>query len=257
MKISLNILLILFAFNLSVSAQKDWSNLSPNQKIKLAKKEQKAAKKDPAYLALMDEALVLFQSGDFEEAREVYNKAHELRPDNVYPLVMLDDIEVAMSMPVEEVIVEEEVIIETETIEELPVEEEIVQELIIEEKVVETPEQEVEIIETEVIEEETVETEIAVPIGSDLITTKEPETVQRSEKVVIEHPVKIYEEDGVYREDFKEGSANIEQITIVNKGASTVYRKVSHSWGAVYYFENGNAIFKTEWEKMLSELEKD
>lgn len=243
-------LLITFAtFSFSATAQQDWSKLSASQKIKLAKKEQKAAKKDPTYLALMDEALALFQSGKYDEAKSAYEKAHELRPDNVYPMVMLDDIEIAMTLPQVEPEIEEA---EAEIIaEEIAIE-------VLEEEIIE---EEIEIIEEEIlaeelmIEEAEVDSEIVIAERAEPL--KSPVATKKTEKVIVNHPAKVYEEDGVYKENFKEGSANVEQITIVEKGASTIYRKVSHSWGAVYYFENGNAIFKTEWEKMLADLPKD
>jgi len=251
-------LLFLFIFvHTSVLAQKDWSNLSPNQKIKLAKKEQKAAKKDPEYLKLMDEALVLFQEGKFEEAKRKYTEAHNRRPDNVYPMVMLDDIEVAMNLPQEET--KEEV-----------VEEEIIQEISEKEIAIESLEEEIlqeennievqidEMAEEEKLEEESIEkedTQIVVPVEPEVVINREIKA--NTEKTVIIHPPKIYENDGVYREKLKEGNADVEQITIVEKGQATVYRKVTHAWGAVYYFENGDAIFKSEWEKVVSEIEKD
>jgi len=49
----------------------------------------------------------------------------------------------------------------------------------------------------------------------------------------------------------------VNQITIVEKGVSTVYREVIHSWGAKYYFKNEEAITEKEWDKLNSTLEKD
>ena len=257
MKIISTILFLFIFIQLPVLAQNDWSKLSPNQKIKLAKKEQKAAKKDPEYLKLMEEALVLFQDGKFEEAKEKYSAAHNRRPDNVYPIVMLDDIEIAMNLPVVET--EEEIV--EEEIEEEIINEEIAIEILEEEIMEEENEIEVEIDEVaidEIAEEETLEkenTQIVVPVEPEVVINREIKS--STEKTVINHPPKVYEKDGVYRENLKEGNADVEQITIVEKGQSTVYRKVSHAWGAVYYFENGDAIFKSEWEKVVAEIEQD
>lgn len=257
MKITSTLFFLFVFIQLPVLAQKDWSNLSANQKIKLAKKEQKAAKKDPEYLKLMEEALVLFQDGKFEEAKEKYSAAHSRRPDNVYPMVMLDDIEVAMNLPQVET---QEEIVEEEIIEEI-IEEEIAIERLEEEILEEENEIEAEIDELAIDEieiEEAVEkdnTQIVVPIEPEVVINREIKA--NNEKTVINHPPKVYEKDGVYRENLKEGNADVEQITIVEKGQATVYRKVSHAWGAVYYFENGDAIFKSEWEKVVAELEED
>lgn len=257
MKIISTLLFLFIFFQSGVLAQKDWSNLSPNQKIKLAKKEQKEAKKDPEYLKLMDEALVLFQDGKFEEAKRKYTEAHNRRPDNVYPMVMLDDIEIAMNLPQEKTTEE---IVEEQVVEEI-IEEEIAIESLEEEVLQEENEIEVEIDEMAVeekIEEEAIEnedTQIVVPVEPEVVINREIKA--NTEKTVINHPPKVYENDGVYRENLKEGNADVEQITIVEKGQTTIYRKVTHAWGAIYYFEDGNAIFKSEWEKIVSETEKD
>lgn len=256
MKIASTLLFLIIFIQLPALAQQDWSNLSPNQKIKLAKKEQKEAKKDPEYLKLMEEALVLFQEGKFEEAKEKYSAAHTRRPDNVYPMVMLDDIEVAMNLP------------QVETTEEI-VEKEIIEEIIDEEIAIESPEEEIleaeieieveiEDVTIEEIEEEPLEkenTQILVPVEPEVVINREIKA--STEKTIINHPPKVYEKDGVYREKLKEGNADVEQITIVEKGIGTVFRKVSHAWGAVYYFKDGDAISKSEWEKVLAELEED
>ena len=117
--------MIAFFFGTKFSlAQEDFSNMSPKQRIKVAKKEQKAAKKDKEYLALMDEALIAFQAKDYSKAQDLYQKAHERRPDNVYPMVMLDDI--ALAIEAEEKQVEtEEILVEEEVIEEKPQEQEV------------------------------------------------------------------------------------------------------------------------------------
>ena len=246
----LTTLLLFFAFVLSNNSfgQSDWSKMTANQKIKLAKKEQKAAKKDPEYLKLMEEALALFQDGKFDEAKNLYTAAHNRRPDNVYPMVMLDDIEVAMNMPIVEEIVEE-VIIEETVVEEITP--------IIEEENAEVVE-EIKVVEDEKVEEIAVEPEpIVVPIATEKKLEEEKKEITVNEKVVIEHPVKVYDEDGVYKEDLKEGNATINQVTIVEKGVAVVFRKVSHPWGAVYFFQNGDPITKSEWNKMQERIAED
>lgn len=273
MKLFTIILLFIFGLNLSVFAQDDWSKMSPNQKIKLAKKEQKAAKKDPEYLKIMDEALVLFQDGQFDEAKEKYTAAHNRRPDNVYPMVMLQDIDVAMELQITEEEIEEEIIVE-EIIEEEIIAEEVIAEevvpevpensIIVEEVIAieEEPIVEEDIMEEEVIEEAIIiEEEIAIETAPILVPNDTEIEIAKAEKpaktetiTTIVHPPKEYAEDGVYREELKEGNAKVDQITIVEKGVATVYRKVIHAWGAIYYFQNGDPIFEAEWDKLLEEI---
>ena len=250
MKLKISITLGLLVFSLSMFAQQDWSKLSPKQKIKLAKKEQKAAKKDPEYLIIMDEALILFQNREFEKAKEKYAIAHERRPDNVYPMVMLDDIEIAMTLPVEEQKQEEQVPEEIV----IDVDEEIIEKRIEQYQVEEMKEEQIEVIASPIIEPEAID----LPEDPEIAISKAEKPVRQAELVApVVQAQKEYLNDGVYRESLKEGSATIDQVTIVVKGVSTVYRKVSHSWGAVYYFKNEDPIFDTEWDKLISEIEKD
>lgn len=245
MKLKLSISILFIIISLSAYTQTDWSKLSANQKIKLAKKEQKEAKKDPEYLQMMDEAMRLFQEGQYEKAKEKYAQAHLRRPDNVYPMVMLDDIEIAMNLPKEE-LVEEEV----------PVSEPEIEVILIEEPALEEDQN----IENSEIKEEIIveEKEINLPKDPEKTTPVVAKPERRSElKSPATQVQKSYENDGVYRESLKEGSAKVEQITIVEKGISTVYRRVDHSWGATYFFKNGEAITEKEWDNLMSELEKN
>lgn len=245
MKLKLSISILLIMISLTSYAQTDWSKLSANQKIKLAKKEQKEAKKDPEYIQMMDEAMLLFQEGQFEKAKEKYTQAHLRRPDNVYPMVMLDDIEIAMNLPKEEMVEEE-----------IPLAEPEVEIIIVEEPA---------LLEDQNIDNSKVEEEILVE-EKEIIIPKDPEktapiVAKPERKAEVKNPStqvqKSYENDGVYRESLKEGSAKVDQITVVEKGVSTVYRRVDHSWGATYFFKNGEAITEKEWDNLMLELEKN
>jgi hypothetical protein len=246
MKLKLSVSIIFLIVSLSISAQDKWTKLSPNQKIRIAKKEQKEAKKDPEYNLLMEEAMLLFQSGEYEKAKEKYLEAHNRRPDNVYPMVMLDDVEIALKQtPVKK----DEIPVETPPIENLA-----------EDVPVEAPATELpgNIEDTDVEEEIISNKEVKLPVDPE----KTPVVVAKPErKAELKTPAtqvqKEYKNDGVYRETLKEGSANVNQITIVEKGVSTIYREVIHSWGAKYYFKNKEAITEKEWEKLISDLEKN
>lgn len=251
MRKQLIVTLLFFAISILFYGQDEWSTMSAKQKIKIAKKEQKAAKKDPEYLKLMDEALLLFQKGNYKDAQRKYQEAHDRRPDNVYPKVMLEDIDIAMSLPEEE---KEEVIVE-EPIQE-PIEEEVLLVVTpeIAEPAVEKPQ---ESEENNSKEEEIVETEVvALPQEVEKPTTVEKPKPQPERTTTRVQVQKEYLSDGVYKDSFKEGNADVEQIKIVKKGIETTYRKVSHSWGAIYYFKGENDISKKEWEDLLIEIEK-
>jgi len=248
------VLLIFLGVPGNTFAQKDFSELTPKQKIRLGKKEQKAAKKDAEYLQLMSEALVLFQQKEYDKANSKYDSAHKRRPNNVYPLIMMDDIEIAKNtLPTE-----------PEPQEEFATQIDIIENEIIEPE--ETPEVVIEPLPLEVESKEEVKEEIVedIPVHSETIVDNTPEKIEKQIVIVPKpEPVKptkfeepVYENDGVYRETLKEGSATIQQITIVEEGKSTVIRKVSHSWGAVYYFLNKEAITKQEYQKLVDKLEE-
>lgn len=237
----ITLILLLFIFSGS-KAQNSFSNLSPKQKIKLAKKEQKAAKKDKEYIQLMDEALILFQDQHFLDAKSKYESASKRRPDNVYPLVMLDDIEIAINAQKEEI--KQEEIAETTIPESIILEEEI----IISNKIIAIEEDPIAIENKEIIVPLDTEKEIADNIKPD----------EKKEILIVKpRAQKVYKDDGVYFSEFKEGSAQVSQIEIIKKGVNTSYRMVVHSWGATYYFKGSDPITKDEWLKINEELEKD
>jgi len=236
------ITLLFFVISIAFYGQDDWSKLSAKQKIKIAKKEQKAAKKDPEYLKLMDDALLLFQEGKYDEAITKYQAAHKRRPDNVYPVVMLEDIEVALNLPVED---QTEITTEAIEIEAIPE---------IEEEITDTK---VEIQQNDA-QKETVEPEVIVLPKE----VEKPATVtrpsQHAEQTTTRTQVqREYLNDGIYKDSFKEGNADVEQVKIVEKGVETVYRKVSHPWGAIYYFKGEDSISEKEWIDLLIEIKED
>ncbi len=96
------IITLLLASGLTSFAQ---PRLSPIEKAELAAKELEEAKNDPAFLKAMDEAHQLFESQSYEQAIAKYEEASKLRPQNVYPSVIIYDIQLEMGKP----FVEEEV----------------------------------------------------------------------------------------------------------------------------------------------------
>ena len=208
-KIFTTLLFSVLIFSINTEAQQDFSNLSAKQKIKLGKKEQKEAKKDPEYLQLMSEGMVYFQNKDYEKAIVTYENAHNRRPNNVYPMVMLEDINVAKKL------------ISAET----------------------TPETEVVLTNNDAAarDPENKKSEIMVDLPADSVLVLQPQNpnineVQTEDPIVINTPEKIekqvviptevkpiekkeekvYENDFIYRETLKEGRETIYQTTIVN-----------------------------------------
>ena len=246
-KIFITLLLSVLIFPLNAVAQQDFSKLSAKQKIKLGKKEQKEAKKDPEYLQMMNEGMIYFQSREYDKAISKYEAAHDRRPNNVYPMVMLEDINVAKESISAETKPETVVELIDSDVTERELENkssdlEITSNI---DSIQESPSEKIEIIETQT----------QVPIVIDTPEKIEKSVVKSAEvKTIPKKEEKVYENDGIYRETLKEGSATIYQITIVKKGKATVLREVIHTWGGEFYFFNQDPITKQEYKKLVSKL---
>ncbi|RLD27586.1 MAG: hypothetical protein DRI54_00850 [Bacteroidetes bacterium] len=247
-KIFITLLLSVLIFPLNTEAQQEFSQLSAKQKIKLGKKEQKEAKKDPEYLQMMNEGMAYFQSKEYDKAIAKYEAANNRRPNNVYPMVMLEDINVAKELISVETKPETVVILPDNT----------------ESRGLETKE-------SDVVVNSTIDSNQDNPIENPEIIetqTEDPVVINTPEKlekqVVISNEVKtidkkeekVYENDGIYRETLKEGSATIYQITIVKMGKATVLREVVHTWGGEFYFLDQDPITKQEYKKLVTKLEE-
>ena len=246
-KIFITLLLSVLIFPLKTEAQQDFSQLSSKQKIKLGKKEQTEAKKDPEYLQMMNEGMVYFQAKEYDKAITKYEAAHNRRPNNVYPMVMLEDINVAKELISVEAKPETEVVLLNSAASEREPENK-QSDIVVNLKTdsIQEPQPE----KTELIETQT----------QDPIVINTPEKVEK--QVVISNEVKpidkkeakVYENDGIFHETLKEGSATIHQITIVKNGKATILREVVHTWGGEFYFLDQDAITKQEYKKLVSKL---
>jgi len=245
-KLFITIFFSVLMFSLNTEAQQDFSKLSAKQKIKLGKKEQKEAKKDPEYLQMMNEGMAYFQSKEYDKATAKYEDAHNRRPNNVYPMVMLEDIDVARELVSVETNPETAVILldNTESRElETKASDVVVNST--NETIQDNPDENPEIIETQTQEPIVINT--PEKVEKQVVKSTEVETIPKME-------VKVYENDGIYRETLKEGSATIYQITVVKKGKVTVLREVVHTWGGEFYFLDQDPITKQEYKKLASKL---
>src|SRR5690606_31017910 len=72
---------------------KDFSKLSAKERSRIAAHENLEAAADSGYQALMQQADLYFQAGEYETALEHYEQARTLRPYNVYPKVKIEDLQ--------------------------------------------------------------------------------------------------------------------------------------------------------------------
>ncbi|MGY6563063.1 MAG: hypothetical protein ACXITV_13250 [Luteibaculaceae bacterium] len=88
-----SILIFLLAFGFKLSAQIDFQNLSAEDIIRIGKEELVEASKDIVFIELMDKGHELFKSKNYDAAIQHYSQAQKKRPQNVYPSVIIRDIE--------------------------------------------------------------------------------------------------------------------------------------------------------------------
>lgn len=242
----LMIVVTLFLVPILGFSQQDFSKLTPKQKIKLAKREQKEAQKDQDYIQLMAEGKVLFQQKEYEKALAKYNEAHNRRPNNVYPMVMLEDIKVAQYQLKVESEPTDILELATQTIEQEPTPQ-IPKET--ESFVLSDPIDPIDNEEIPLEVEENEEAEIVINTPETIEKTIVSENVERNEPTSI-----VYESDGIYLDTLTSGSAKIFQVTIVDKGANTVYRKVIHTWGGIFYFMDDKDLTEREYRNRMKGL---
>ena len=77
-------------------AQKDFKKLSAQERSAIAEREMLEAARDSDFLRLMDEGYSLFVKKHYLKAIRKYEVARDMRPYNVYPKVIITDIELSM-----------------------------------------------------------------------------------------------------------------------------------------------------------------
>jgi len=231
-----------FVCGISVNAQSQdpLAGLSGKAKAKKLKQEEREAKKDKEYLAIMYDAHELFAQNKFEEALSLYEQAHKKRPINQYPKVKIEDVKLALENYVEPQEPEIEAKIEEQiSIEEKP------EEKSQEERVEEAYEKELDKAK-KVVDQEVKLPKTETPKEVKPVNTEKLERISISE--LREELAREYE-DGVYENTFMEGKKSITERIVVKDGKGDLYRKVVHPWGGVYYFKNYASASEYTWKQ--------
>ena len=215
--------------------------LSGKAKAKKLKQEEREAKKDGEYQAIMNEAHDLFANNQFNEALELYNKAHERRPLNQFPKVKIDDVKLAMENWEEPEEVEEKA----------PTQENVLPEDNTEERIEEAYKNEIEKAETVVKEE------VPAPVErkpekekkeeNTIKPAKNEEILEKKSTAEIREELADEKEDGVYEKTYMDGKKNITERLVVKDGKGDLYKRVIHPWGGVFYFKNYVSVTQNTW----------
>src|SRR5690554_6055791 len=88
--------IILLLTSTLVSGQEKFAELSSKERIQVVEKEEKEAANDERFQSLMQDGHLLFKEKHYLKAIHTYEKAQDRRLYNVYPKVIIADIELSM-----------------------------------------------------------------------------------------------------------------------------------------------------------------
>lgn len=239
----------LIATTLTSYGQEDkFANLSSKERISIAQKEEIDSKQDREFQQMMQAGHELFKGKHYLKAIHKYEEAQAKRPYNVYPKVIIADIELSMKDTLATIRKAEEM------------------EKKAEELKPETPKPETK------PEEKKEETSTADRIEKmDKWEAEERKKLEaqreREKQQATPPPTKNNGEVAVLSlEDFqkdlaekyptgttesieKEGNRTTTTRIVVAEGKGNEYKKVVHSWGGVFYFKNGEAVTERVWKE--------
>lgn len=241
--------LLVTVFQLSAMAQEEFADLSSKERISIAEKEEGEAKKDTEFQKIMLEGHDLFKQKRYLKAIRKYESAQVKRPYNVYPKVIISDIELSMAdtlatlraaekldNPTEkpdsvqpqnpEPEKKEEKLPESNTVKKLDDWEQ--QERDRRQKEREAREREAEKRHIENANTEGLET-LSLDDFQKELGSKFP--------------------NGITETTSKEGNKTITKRIVVTEGKGNEYKKVTHNWGGVFYFKNGIAVTERVWKQ--------
>lgn len=244
---SLITFLLVAVFQLSATAQEEFAELSSKERISIAKEEEREAKKDAEFQKTMQEGHELFMQKHYLKAIRKYEKAQERRPYNVYPKVIISDIELSMADTLVTLRAAEELELpqekpEPNKPETKPVQKEVKPESDPNQRIDEWERQERERRQKErdAREREAAEREIE-KANVEGLETLSIDDYQR--ELGSKFPT------GVTETISKEGNKTITKRIVVKDGKGNEYKKVTHNWGGVFYFKNGEAVTERVWKQ--------
>ena len=241
---SLLFLLLLAAgglFAQDTSLTRDFARLNAKERARIAKQEQEGAATDAHYQQVMAQAEKAFQDQRFEDALQLFKEARAVRPYNVYPKVKIQDLQALL---------DKRAAAEAE----------------LERNVGPGPERPTGIE--------------APPPPADTVpkagTNALPETGGPAPVVAPEQkPIAVRTQreeipvrpappshaarpgdlpvDGVEERVLREGRAVVLERRVTTGGHTEVYRRVSHPWGDVVHFKDGQPIPVRVWTETFGD----
>lgn len=234
---------LLMSVNTSLIAQPEFSKLSAKERIAIAEKEEVQAATDAGFQNDMQTGHDLFKEKHYLKAIRAYELAQERRPYNVYPKVKISDIELSMKDTLAILRAEEK-----RELAEKPKQKEPAKQ-VKPEPIQETEEERLKKLdnwEKNEREKRSRERERS---------EKEPDNIPQSSGDVPKISMEDFQKElaekypsGTTEETSVEGNKTIVKRVIVREGKGNEYKKVTHNWGGVFYFKNGDAVTERVWK---------
>jgi len=247
------VLSILLVFSIQTTfAQEDFDELSARERIEIADRERIESKNDAGFQELMQKGHEMFEGKHYLKAIRAYEKASEKRPYNVYPKVIIADIELSMK--------------DTLAILRQAEKEELSKKNQERKKELEKPEKP----EQDETEEKPDDPMKRLNEWEEKERAKREAQRRRAEEDDRETPAPSPEMSGDvkklsmddYRKELgekyptgitetitEEGNKVITTRVVVRDGKGDRYKKVVHNWGGVFYFKNGDAVTERVWNQ--------
>lgn len=221
--------------------QDDFANLPSKKRISIAQQEETDAKNDAEFQLMMVTGHDLFKAKHYLKAIHKYEEAQVKRPYNVYPKVIISDIELSMKDTLETLRKAEEL---TPNVPPTPSPKEIAPTEMEPKSSAERMQRMDEWEEAERLRRQK-EREAA---------KNKPAPINNSNGEVATLSMEDFQKDlgnkyptGTTEEITTEGNRTTTKRIIVAEGKGNEYKKVVHSWGGVFYFKNGEAVTERVW----------
>lgn len=233
-------------------AQTDFKKLSAQERSAIAEREMLEAARDSDFLRLMDEGYSLFVQKHYLKAIRKYEVARDMRPYNVYPKVIITDIELSMKDTLQ-------------TLRENETEEERTADRYERKPLPELPNREKEMKEFDEREKERLKNVDKWEKNqrrqvADQVELKKDEDDKKLELQPLtgqDVPVASIEDlqkelgkqysEGITQRSYDEGNRKITEHIVVKNGLGNEYKRVEHAWGGKFYFKNGSSISERVW----------
>lgn len=230
-------------------AQVDWEKLSTRERIQIAEREKLESKTDAEFQQLMHEGHRLFEGRHYLQAIHKYEEAQQKRPYNVYPKVIIADIELSMKDTLQVLRrAEQEQRSRQNTRARRPQPDTTRSDRRSEPKLTETKEETIDRLDEW---ERQVRRDRRQQRAND--TPEVPPSPSSSGDVgrmtIEEYQSELGREypQGVTETVEKQGNKTITNRIVVQGDKGNAYRKVEHDWGGIFYFKNGEAVTERVW----------